>query len=191
MVGGYKHFGRELTWESPATTDFLHDMTAYADVAIKKYYDARERAVQAGLIQLPSSTPGSGGSEGKVYVAPLINNLPVYLAKEFRYIKEILFDEYRQTLPDYYFAADSDFSRLRQHASKAGCKWLIIPEVTGYRMKQERNVYNIAIFQAVYDVNTGDIVKAAGFSTGTYNLTPVEAFIHVTKGMTYDWLMKR
>lgn len=190
LVGGYKQFGRGLTWAAPSTTDFPHEMSAYADVAIKKYYDARERAVQAGLVQLPTSTPEAGGSGGKVYVAPLINNLPGYLAEEFRYIREILFDEYRQILPDYSFAADSDSGGLRQQAREAGCKWLIIPEVSGYRMKQERNVYNIAIFQAVYDVNSGDIVKGAGFSTGTYNLTPVEAFIHVTKGMTYDWLIK-
>jgi predicted lipase len=191
MVGGYKQFGRQLTWESPATADFPHDMTAYADVAIKRYYDAREQAQQAGLMELPRVMVLSGGSERRVYVAPLINHLPVYLSKEFGYLREIIFDEYRQILPEYIIAAESDIGQLRKKAREAGCKWLIVPEVSGYRMKEERNVYNIALLQAVYDVNTGNIVKAAGFSTGTYNLTPLEAFIHITKDMTYDWLIKR
>ena len=191
MVGGYKQFGHQLTWESPATVNFPHEMTAYADVAIKNYYNERERAVQAGLIRLPSTKAGLGESKGKVCVAPLINNLPDYLAKEFPYLREIFFDEYREILPEYVFAGDSDVGRLRKKAREAGCKWLIVSEVSGYRLKEERNAYNISLFQAVYDVNTGAIIKATDFSTGTYNLTPVEAFIHITKDMSYDWLVKR
>ncbi len=191
IVGGYRQFGREIIWEAPITADNPHSMTGYADVAMKKYYDMREKAVQAGLIQLPTCTVGTGGSMGKVYIAPLINHLPTDLAKEFPYIKQVLFDEYRQLLPGYSFDDDSAFDQSREKALKKGCKWLIVPEVSGHRLKEKQNVYYISLSQVIYDVNTGAIIKAADFSTGTYNLTPLEAFIHVTKDMSYDWLIKR
>jgi hypothetical protein len=36
----------------------------------------------------------------------------------------------------------------------------------------------------VYDVEDGKEVDVAVFSTGTYNLTPLEAFLNAFKGIT-------
>ncbi len=189
-IWGYKQFGRELLWEMPADAKNAHDMTGYADKAIKQFYDKRELVQKTGLVQLPEFRRAEGLSRGAVYVAPLKNNLPDYLSKEYRYIKQALYDEYRTLLPEYVFDKESSPGHLLKKAADAGCKWLIVPEIGGHRLKEERDVYIIYLHQAVYDVTTGNVVKAAGFSTGTFHLTPLEAFIHVCKGMTYDWLVK-
>lgn len=191
LVGGYKQFGREVLWDMPSVAHNPHEITTYADVALKNYYDKREQAAQAGLVTLPTSATVPGTPWGKVYVAPIKNSLPNTLNKEFWYIKQSLLDEYRKVIPDYVIADDTGTDKSLKRAADAGCRWLLVPEVVGYRQKEERNVYYIALTQAVYNVETGKLIKAAAFSTGTYNLTPLTAFIHVNKSMTYDWLTNK
>jgi hypothetical protein len=191
LVSDYKQFGREVLWDMAAGVENPHEMTGYADIAIKQYYDKREQARKAGYIQLATSRTVTGASKGVVFVLPLKNSLPEYLSKDFWYIQQALYDEYRHILPEFVFAPEPVSSRLLRKAADAGCRWVIVPEVSGYRLKDERNAYCISLLQVVYDVASGEIVKAAGFSTGTFNLTPLEAFIHISKGMTYDWLLQR
>ncbi len=191
FVSDYKQFGREVLWDMATGAENPHDMTGYADTAIKQYYDRREQARKAGFVQLMTSRTGTGAGNGAVYVAPLKNSLPEYLTRDFWYIQQALYDEYRQILPEFVFAQESASGNLLRKAAAAGCRWVVVPEVSGYRLKEERNAYCIALLQVVYDVASGEIVKAAGFSTGTFTLTPLEAFIHISKGMTYDWLMQR
>ncbi|MDR3588899.1 MAG: DUF2974 domain-containing protein [Negativicutes bacterium] len=188
LVGGYKQFGREILWES--TSDQAHDITEYADLAMKHYYDARFQAEKAGIIR-PADKAADGAGGGRTFIAPLKNSLQGPQAKEFWYIEQALKDEYRRVIPRYVFADGSAANHLLKRAAQAGCKWLVVPEVGGYQLKDERNVYFISLMQTVYDVTTGEIVKTELFSTGTYSLTPLEAFIHVSKGMDYDWLTKK
>lgn len=187
LVGGYKQFGREVLWEMPSTAHKAHDMATYVDLAIKNYYDKREQAVQEKLITLPGVAAVSEVQAGKVYVAPIKNNLPQPLQQEFRYMKQALFGEYRDVIASYVIAEDTEADQLLKRAADAGCQWLLVPEVSGYRYKEERNVYYITLAQTVYNVETGALVQTAAFSTGTYNLTPLTAFLHVTKSMTYEW----
>lgn len=130
-------------------------------------------------------------NKGQIYVAALKNNLPKALDKEYWYINQVILDEYRHILPEPIFTDDDYTDLLRKRAADAGCKWLIVPEVSGYRVKDERNVYYISLTQTVYDVVTGRVIKTASFSTSTHNLTPLEAFIHVCKDMNYDWLIQK
>lgn len=189
FVGGYKQFGREVKWENPVS-DRPHEMAEYADHAIKDYYDKRYQALNQGVIQLPNRLAGGTG-KGRVYIASLKNSLPEPLTKEFWYIEQALRDEYRQSIPEYVFGDSSAVNHLLKRAGDAGCKWLVVPEIGGYRLKDEPNVFYISLTQTVYDVATSSIVKTGVFSTGTFNLTPLGAFIHVSKGMTYDWLIKK
>jgi pimeloyl-ACP methyl ester carboxylesterase len=191
VVSEYKQFGRKIQWDVPATAG-QHDVTEYVDVAIKNYYDKRQLALQAGVVQ-PSPSPAAGVGGVRIYVAPLKNSLPRTLAGEFWYMQQALRDEYHQTLPGYVIADEIADDDLRKKAVDAGCKWLVIPEVSGFRLRQEKNVYHITLHQTIYETATGAVVKAASFSTGTYNLTPLEAFIHNYKGMSSslgDWLVK-
>ncbi|HMM19270.1 MAG TPA: lipase family protein [Selenomonadales bacterium] len=183
LVGGYKQFGREVLWEMPATADQPHRLAEYGDLAIKKYYDQRQQALASGEITLPSRSGKQPGEAG-IYIAPLRNNLPEALTGEFWYMQQALADQYRELVPGYLLADAAAPAAYRKQAAAAGCKWLIIPEVRGYRAKQEKNVvYYITLDQTVYDVSTGAVASTVSFSMGTYNLTPLEAFIHDSRGV--------
>jgi hypothetical protein len=183
LVGGYKQFGREIKWTIPATVSDPHQLTGYLDSAMKNYYDKRRQAIAAGM-KLPTPAAVKQASYGRIYIAPLQNNLPAGLTADFWYMHEALEDEYRQTLPDYVTADGPPSVAWREAAAASGCRWAIVSEMNAFRVKQEKNIYYITLNQTVYDVATNTIADTATFSTGTYELTPLEAFIHVFKGMS-------
>ena len=181
LVGGYQQFGQEMRWTIRESSDQPHSITEYLDLGLKNYYDKRQQAVQAG-IQLPSPVAIKHENGQQVYIAPLKNGLPKNLSKEFGYMREALWDEYRQTLPGCTITTESDSDDWRKAAAAAGSRWAIVPEISVTHVDQEDNINYINFSQTVYQVETGGIVDVASFSTGTYNLTPLEAFIHNFKG---------
>lgn len=187
MVGGYRQFGREIRWDQSGMATDPHKLISYIDAAIKNYYDKRRQAIAAG-VELPPVPAAAGQADyGHIYVAPLQNHLPDELAPEFWYMREALGDEYRRTIPGYVAdagAQNSDAPLWREAAAGAGCRWAIVSEVSASRIKQKENLYYIIINQTVYDVASGAAIDTAVFSTGTYNLTPLEAFIHGFRGMS-------
>jgi hypothetical protein len=183
LVGGYQQFGREIKWTSPDTVGDPHKLVSYVDSAIKNYYDKRSQAVKAGM-ELSAAPATKQTDLGRVYIASLQNNLPPVLTEDFWYMHEALKDEYRKILPDYVIAdTQAAPNAWREAAVASGCRWAIISEVSAFRVKQERSTYYITVTQAMYDVTTDTVVDTAIFSTGTYNLTPLEAFIHAFKGI--------
>ena len=180
MVGDYQQFGREIKWCPPDTVGDGHQLSGYIDSAIKNYYDKRRLAIAAG-IQLPIPPADKQINSGRVYIAPLVSNLPAGLTEDFLYMQEALQNEYQQALPDHV-TADTQ-ADWQEPANAAGCRWAIVSDVSAMRLKQEENTYRITLTQTVYDVTTGTVATTATFSTATYNLTPLEAFIHTFKGM--------
>lgn len=180
LVGGYRQFGREIKWQAPDTVSDAHQLIGYIDSAIKNYYDKRRLAVASGM-PLPAPSAGNQVNPGRVYITPLVNNLPGSLTADFAYMQEALQDEYRQTLSDY-ITADNQ-ADWREPARAAGCQWAIVSNVSALQVKQRKNTYYITLTQTVYDVTTGDVAATAIFSTATNNLTPLEAFIHTFKGI--------
>lgn len=180
--GRYKQFGREIKWNKPVNTDQPHQLTQYADLAIKNYYDKRQRAIEEEVLQ-PMTF--KSGNEAVYYVAPLTNKLPEALGGEYRYMQQAVWDEYRKILPSYVLSDDVSEDSWKS-AVAAGCELLVIPEVSAYRLKQERNVYYIALNQTIYDIATERVVQMASFSTGTSKLTPLEAVIHDFRGINGD-----
>lgn len=181
LVGGYRQFGKEIRWKAPDTVGDAHQLSGYIDSALKNYYDKRRQAVAAG-ITVPLEGRKNGGYEGRVYAFPLKNRLPAGLAAEFFYMQEALQEEYRKIMPDY-IAAGEGRETWRQAAMEAGCRWAVVAEVSAERIRQERNAYAVTLHQTIYDVPTGAVIDVAIFSTGTYQLTPLEAFIHAFKGI--------
>ena len=120
---------------------------------------------------------------GRIYITPLQNNLPSDLSAEFWYMQEALQDEYRQSLLDYVIATAPINSAWREPAMASGCRWAIVADVSATRLKQEKSTYYITLTQTVYDVATGTVAASATFSTATYILPPLEAFIHTFKGL--------
>ena len=107
-------------------------------------------------------------------------------------MQQALMDEYRKGLPGYFFADAAVDNRVwRKQAVEQNCKLLVIPEIHGYRVKNEQNAYYIVFQQTVYEAATGHVVSMAEFSTGTYHITTLEALIHDAKLMKRDisnWL---
>jgi hypothetical protein len=193
LVGGYQQFGREIKWNLPDTLDEPHNLTAYVDSALKNYYDKRRQAIQAG-INLPEQLTPQQTNFDRIYIAPLQNSLPHQLTADFRYMCEALGDEHRQTLPNSIIASNSTPLNWQQAATASNCRLAILSEVSAVRLKQEKNTYHIILNQTVYDVTTGAIVNMATFSTATYNLTPLEAFIHDFKDIRdseASWLKQK
>jgi len=96
-------------------------------------------------------------------------------------------------LPGCMIAKERDEVNWRKNAVASGYRWVVVPEVSFTQLRQEKNIYHITVSQTVYEVATGAIVETAAFSTATYNLTPLEAFIHDLKGINNNqdaWLLK-
>lgn len=183
LVGGYKQFGREIKWKNSTMIDEPHKMTVYVDSALKNYYDKRRQAVAAG-VELPGSNNEIQAQQGKVYLAPLANNLTNDLSEDFRYMREALQNEYRQKLPGAVIVNEDGVGSWREKAAAARCRWVIVPEVSSLQIKEKKNTYYIILTQTVYEVASGAILDVAIFSTGTYNLTPLEAFVHSLRGVS-------
>lgn len=192
LVGGYKQFGKEIRWEIPDSRDQTHNITEYMDVSLKNYYDKRQQVLQAG-IKLPRPIVTGYESGQAVYITPFKNSLPEALAKEFWYMREAVWDEYREKLPGCTLAKEGDMDDWRKIPISSGYRWVVVPEVSVTQLKQERNIYYITVTQTVYEVATGAIVETASFSTATYNLTPLEAVIHDLKDLNNSkgaWILK-
>ncbi len=183
LVGGYRQFGSEVKFKLPVTRDDPHDLAGYMDGVMKNQYDKRRLAVESGA-ELTGTTSAKPMSGERVCIAPLKNKLPESLAGEFYYMREALYDEYRQTLPNVIISDDKASENWLENAAAANCRWLIAPEVESSQVRQEKRIYYITTFQMVYDVEDGKEVDVAVFSTGTFNLTPLEAFVTSFKGIT-------
>ena len=190
LVGGYRQFGKEVKFKLPETLDDPHNISGYLDVVMKNQYDKRRVALAAGGKSF-GATVNKPNTLGKICIAPLQNKLPVSLAGEYVYMREAILDEYRRTLPEALLMDEKTAENSLQQAVAEGCRWLITPRVEGVMVRQERNKYYIANQQVVYEVQTRAIVDVADFSTGTYNFTPLEAFVHAFKGIAShqnNWL---
>ncbi|MDF2501770.1 MAG: lipase class 3 [Anaerosporomusa subterranea] len=189
IAGGYTQFGREIKWTIPPTLDEPHKLVGYVDLAIKNYYDKRQQAINAGLeLPIEKIKPVDG-----VYIAALNNNLSGTPEKDFWYMREALWDEYRKKLPEYVIESEDNGGSWREKALAAGSRWAIVPEVSSMTLKQEKNIYHVNLTQTVYEVASGAVVDVAIYSAATYNLTPLEAFIHSLREMTSEqviWLKK-
>lgn len=190
LVGGYKQFGKEVKFKLPETLNDPHQIAGYLDGVMKNYYDRRREARAAG-VELTEAAADKKLNAEKVCIAPLKNKLSAPLAGEFYYMREALHDEYRRTLPEIVFLEDEGSKNWLKDAAAAHCRWLITPEVESAQVRQERKVYYITTFQMVRDVESGKEADVAAFSTGTYNLTPLGAFVNTFKGIAShqnNWL---
>jgi len=192
LVGGYKQFGKEIRWKIPDSRDQTHNITEYMDVSLKNYYNKRQPVLQAGIkLSIPIVTGHESGQA--VYITSLKNSLPEALAKDFWYMREVMWDEYRERLPGCTLAKEGDIDDWRKIPITSRYRWVVVPEVRASQLKQERNIYYITVSQTVYEVATGAIVETASFSTATYNVTPLEAFIHDLKDINNNqgaWILK-
>lgn len=191
IAGGYEQFGEEIRWEtSDSAGKGPHTMVEYLDLAIKNYYDKRHQ--MNGELSDPYKL---GDGSKLVYVSAAANKLPEALAGESWHMQQVLWDEYKRTLPQYVL--DIQPHRIedkRKIAAEKGCKWFVASELSGYKLKDKPNEYHVTLTQTVYDTTNGNLVYMASHSTGTNNLTPLEALIHDARSMEPDmakWLLSK
>jgi hypothetical protein len=182
LVGGYRQFGRLIQWDPPEMADNPHKLFGYVDSAMKNFYNKRSQAIAAG-VDIHNQAAVKRKIDERVYVAPIQNNLPSSLASDFWYMNEFLKDEFKTTLANDSAGLQTSLAEWRTSAAKTGCRWLVVPDVSAVRIKQEKNIYYITVSETVYEAATGNVVDMATYSTATFNLTPLEAFFHAVKEM--------
>lgn len=173
-----------------------HSILVYMDIAMKTYYDTRWAAQKAGLVTDFPDRKAAEPGQLHVYVAPATIALPAKISSEAAYMNEALLDEYREFLPSFVFGRNSDNAgeALREGLLKAAaenCQYYIAPRISGTKLRNYDEVYNIALEYAIYRVSDGRMVSAGAFSTSTFTVTPLEAFLHSAKTMRLentDWL---
>lgn len=199
LVGGYRQFGRQVTWKVPASAaQYPHSMDLYLDLAIKDYYAKKNTAQLAGLLEVRNVQAAEAG-EPQVYVAPVVNSLPPELQGEFPVMREALLDQYRDSLPGYVIDAgppDSGKQRLfdSEKVAGTGSQLVIVPEIQGYKVRDAQDVYYVTLQQTVYQVADGRIVSSAIASSNTRELTPLEALLHNAMSLgseNNEWLERK
>ncbi len=190
MVGGYRQFGRELVWQRSALFEKgPHAMAEYLDLAMKNYYDRRTAAVKAGFHTLPQAGTSEAGP--RIYVAPPNEYLPDDLKSEYRYMEQALADQYRRLLPGYVLGeAGVDPAK---GATAAGARYYVVAEISGLKLKNERNQYFVTLQHTVYDT-ADNVIYINSYASVTANMTPLEALAHDSAGAVADlagWLAGR
>lgn len=184
IAGGYRQFGREIKWKLPPLLDNPHSLIGYVDLSIKNFYAKRQQAIAAQAIEPTPLSKQKSPSASRFFIAVPNSRMTGAAADDFPYMKTALIDEYAKRLVNYTFAAEA--GDWRAQATAAGCRWAIVPEIIAVRAKQEDNIYRIQFTQTVYDVSSGAVVDIAMYTTSTYNLTPLEAFIHSLRQLTSE-----
>jgi surfactin synthase thioesterase subunit len=181
-VKGYVQPVAATDWEAPKNIVMHpHHIPVYLNAAAKNFYDARDRAVKAGVVSVPLRTADYGA---RVYVAPVRNELPAALQAEFPYLVAALGDEYRAMFGSYFFAEGAeDLSASLDKAAAAGCEWLVAAAIEGRASKTEEGVFFISLQHIVYRVKDRTVVNMYGYSDSTEHATPFGAFLNGIRKM--------
>lgn len=204
FVRGYRQFGREIRWTTSGYTfDEKHYTNIYLDCAIKNYYDTRLLAARAGISEalVPAEKPSIEGK--RLYIAAIRNNLSKELDGEFRYMREVLLDQYRDMAPAYVFAepdaADPlNFEMLRVKAAEADCDRMVIVNIWGSKqddpatysgglLNKADQAYDLLVIeQAVFQVSDGTLLDGRTFQRGSKYFTPLGALVSAAVSMGED-----
>jgi len=190
VFGGYRHFGTVFEYPASYTVKgyFQHDMTVYLDVALKRYFSIRRKALDEGVLPLATPLP----DKPRLYVAPIKNSLPAALQEEFTFMKEGLLEKYEAILPGFVLDPGKTYDETTmQKAAAAGCELLVVPEIHAEKVRQEENTYYVSLLQSVYRVKDGTLLNLGSYGSGTKVLTPLEALLHDSgemKAESSEWI---
>lgn len=190
---GYRQFGREVRWQiSGYTFDEKHYPSIYLDCAVKNYYDKRQAAAAAGVAAAVSLTEKPSIDGKRLYIAEINNNLAKEMDGEFSYMREVLLDHYRDTIPAFVIGTRGanetlNFEALRAKAAEADCDRMAIVNIWGSKqddpavyagglLTKPQEVYDlIVIEQAVFRVSDGVLLDGRTFQKGSKYFTPLVA----------------
>jgi len=201
IAGGFSQFGREVVWKIDGhTIDEKHYPYIYLDCAIKYYYDKRLAAEREGVpaASVPAGTLAKDGK--RLYIAAIKNDLPRHLTGEFKYMREVLLDQYRDSVPAYVIGGsgliDADqFETLRLEAAKAGCDRMVIAKIWGEKqedpakysgglMSKPDEAYDLVVIeQAVFRVSDGVLLDGRTYEKGSKYFTALGALLSAAVAM--------
>jgi hypothetical protein len=204
FVRGYRQFGREIRWNTPGYTfDEKHFTNIYLDCAIKNYYDAKLAAAKAGVTEAIAPFEKDSIEGKRLFVAAIHNNLPKEMDGEFRYMREVLLDQYRDMIPAYVLGEPDakvplHFEALRVKASEAGCDRMVIVNIWGSKQddpatysgglltKSDQAYDLIVVEQAVFQVSDGTLIDGRTYEKDSKYFTPLGALASAAVSMRAD-----
>jgi hypothetical protein len=176
ISGGYSQFGDQEVWQKNRNIDKQrHAITVYLDAATRNFYDIRKEALATGAIEEKQST-----SPAMVYVAPSVINLPKEIAEDQFYMRENLKFILSDSLHSAFFA-EGQRGRLQEElekAKQAGCKWLLLPEITASKLQDKHNQFYLSFQEDIYLVEKGTLLGSFANSSSSKDFTPIEASMH-------------
>ncbi len=151
-----------------------HAMAVYLDAAIRNYYDTREKT--GGRFSLPKAPVSA-----KLYVAPINFHLDVAISADEKYMRQTLQEALAGRISEPCFAknANETFAEAIASAKKSGCDHLIVTEVFGNTLKNNRLTCRLVMEETLYDVRSAAPVSVQSASTLTEHMTPIEAVMYL------------
>ena len=190
----YAQFGSVQHWHRPRGSErFQHDMTGYADVALRRYYDfvtkkrrEMERFQEDGVpyegdaMRSRTSVDEDNGTLLFTDYAlddAIIDDLP--------YMRLSAFDILQREIPGLVSArtsfsslpGDNKVAEAIRQAKELGCRYVLIQKYTSERIRDKRTGYKISLEEGLYDV-TGNPLSIQGFTTNTDTMTPILAALY-------------
>ncbi len=173
--GGYVQFGdKKYLRPLPETEQFPHQMVVYLDGTIRDYYDILQNTEE-------NITERNADMETpvKVCIAFRQPKLDDSFGASAPYIKKLLKSETAEGSTCIVYAEEE--TRLKdicRTAINAGCKYVILHELEGQRLKDSTNVSRITMTETIYDTNC-NLLTTYSASTLTSHMTPIEAAAYV------------
>lgn len=167
VPGGLQSFHRYIQFGTPfvLTSDprrreMQHSMENYADLVGKYYYDCKQEAIDAGIIDKEPQSYDEG--EGKVVAIAILPSDNAYNLSDFKYAKENLLDIYRLSFFRYRIL-DTDkedllMLDLEDKARKAGADYLLVARI-GIDRVRTSNHWVVSLDQGVFNLADGSLVK--------------------------------
>lgn len=160
IFGGFKQFGREKVFDlSGRFADYQHPVSYYFDFAVKNYYDARDKAIEEGLL---AALPMEKETHRVPRVAVLVGATQNIQYRPYTPdIKRFILDEYRSFLPSYvildknadlYSSDKYDLVEILKEAAEVGAEYVLFLEIGSRQLAQEDRWY-IVMNQAVFKVD--------------------------------------
>lgn len=193
----YTQFGSLQRWQRPRGSErFAHDMTAYADVALRRYYDfVTEKRREAERFQedgvpyegdaMRSRTSFEEGGDKPRVLLFADYELDDAIVDDLPYMRLAAFDILKREM-DGLAASRTAFSDLPgenkvaaaiRQAKDMGCRYVLIQQYKSERIKNKRTGYKVSLEEALYDT-TGSPLVVQGFTTNTDTMTPILAAMY-------------
>ncbi len=192
----YVQFGSVQHWHRPRGSErFQHDMTGYADVALRRYYDfmtKKQREIERFLddgvpyegdaVRSSASVTAEDGARVLLFADYTLDDA---IIDDLPYMRLAAFD-ILQRETDGLTAARTAFSDLPgenklgeavRQAKEQGCRYVLIQKYASQRLKHKRSGYKISLEEALYDAQ-GNPLVVQGFTTNTDKMTPILAALY-------------